>query len=116
MVGDWEWVSARDAWTGHVTTPATEGYTIQLEFLAEGTAIWFRDGAAFNTMTWEFRTSGIGSFVFLYLGGLQHICEVTQTSLWLDRTFVDGPLMIFARREPVPLETRNWGAIKALFR
>lgn len=115
LVGAWEWVSSRDAWTGQVDTPATEGYTIQLEVFADGTATWFQDGSSFSTSTWEFRTNGIDPFVFLYFGGMAYICEVTQTSLRLDQTFVDGPLIIFTRREPVLLETLSWGSVKALF-
>lgn len=115
LVGAWEWVSSRDAWTGQVTTPATEGYTIQLQFFAEGTATWFQDRSSFRTSSWEFRTNGIDPFVFLYIGGAAYFCEVTPTSLQLDQTFVDGPLMIFARREPVAMESMSWGGVKALF-
>lgn len=115
LIGAWEWVSSRDAWTGQVTTPATEGYSIQLQFFAEGTATWFQDRSSLYTSAWEFRTNGIDPFVFLYIGGGAYFWEVTQVSLQLDQTFVDGPLMIFARREPVALEPMSWGTVKALF-
>lgn len=115
LVGAWEWVSSRDPWTGQVYTPATAGYTIQYQFFADGTGTCFQDESALWTATWEFRTNGMDPFVFLYFGGMAYFCEVTQTTLRLDQTFVDGPLMIFTRRQPVALENLSWGSLKALF-
>lgn len=115
LVGAWEWVSSRDAWTGEVYTPATAGFTSQFQFFADGTATRFQDESPLWTATWEFRTNGMDPFVFLYIWSSAHICEVTQTTLRLDQTFVDGPLSIYTRRQPVAVENRSWGSVKALF-
>lgn len=115
LVGGWEWVSAQDAWTGEVYTPATEGFTRQIQFFADGTATWFQDGTALWSTTWEFRAIGVNPFALLVCGGAGYFCEVTANSLRMDQRYVDGPLWIYTRREPVSLETMSWGAVKALF-
>jgi hypothetical protein len=115
LVGNWEWVRSRDAWTKQISTPLTVGYTVQRRFDADHTHRFYQDQRLLFTSTWDFGTNGLDPEIWLYVGGSQYSYQVSADSLVLDNSHVDGPREVYARRQAVPGNASTWGAIKRLF-
>ena len=53
LEGRWEWRSASGGIAGRTITPASEGYTMELRFQADGDAELYRNGALRSTATYR---------------------------------------------------------------
>jgi hypothetical protein len=63
LEGRWAWTSASGGIAGRTITPATEGYTMEVRFLASGQAQLYRNGALTRTTTFGVGIGGgDGSF------------------------------------------------------
>jgi hypothetical protein len=125
--GTWEWVSTEES-PGVFTTPVDLGYTVQRQFLADGTYNEFRDETLHRTgVFWVEDVEWQG----MVIPALRIHCapEALETSaysfnsqemelLWGANAggWPSYPLELLARRDPVAEEKSSWGRIKSLYR
>jgi hypothetical protein len=118
ILGTWEWEYSIGGIGGWTYTPATAGYTIQLELLASGTMKYYENGILQQTHGYELTCGGPqGGTVICdpYNPGQQAYIEMLPDGPRLH--LVDQCLDCFgsryAARGPVATEKTSWGMLKS---
>ena len=124
-LGWWEWVSTLGGWVGPVTTPATEGYTLDFELRSDGSFDRYRDGVLERSGTWQlipWIDLVSGNFIGCRIRVIQtgyifplYYSLLYFTPEWMvwDDSNSDGNTIRFQRRDPVSTESISWGMLKA---
>lgn len=110
LPGSWEWVRSEGGIAGGTRTPASEGFTMRLEFDADGTVELFRDGQRVGATTWSVaigdESSSHGAVpVVRYADALlgfpeQAVRFTTRDTLVLVDACCDGFAYTFVRIDP----------------
>ena len=119
-IGSWSWMST-ELEGGVVETPESVGYTVQVQFSAEGEAFSFIDNALVEQAGWSrFYVSDGPVWYYIYMTGLHGNSRIHQFTVGeLTLESMDGAPY---RRETysfvsaVPTAGFSFGALKALFR
>ena len=122
-LGWWEWVSTTGGWGGPVTTPATEGYTLDFEFRSDGTYDLYRNGILHLAGPWQVDTQidiltgdFRGCWTTVFSGSFQifqgRLYFESDMMVW-DHSSADAETVRFQRRDPVSTESISWGMLKA---
>jgi hypothetical protein len=112
LTGRWEWLSASGGLAGRTITPATEGYTMQLQLSSDGKAQLFKKGALTQSAQYELGVgSKTGSFAGrdvirfsppLFATGEMSVVFPDQDHLTLADGCCDGFTYTFARTTSAP--------------
>ena len=121
IVGAWAWQSTSYS-DGTVETPASIGYSVQLQFSSDMSFLEYHDGGLVEEGVW-----GIGYVWVEINGGMVHLelIETTTGDRWEPMMTIPGGLLEFRNMSggtelyvymgAVSNELVSWGSVKALF-
>jgi len=103
IIGDWDWYKSI-SWSRpdkYTSTPQTEGYTRQMEFLADGRVKIYRNEILERTLTYSIDSlSAIGFLQLEFLSyGTHYDFRVSADYFSYSNIAVDGPAEYFVRRK-----------------
>jgi hypothetical protein len=98
-VGKWEWVKSISPWTGKVSNPQSDGYSLALEFTSDGIMKEYKNDTLSSSTNYsvEINTSEPNRNYLNYGSGLRSQLYVCTDSLTLNAAFGDGPVSIYIR-------------------
>lgn len=101
IIGKWEWVESVSPWTGLVKNPLTEGYSQTLEFSTEGMMKWYQNDTLMSSSNYHIEkySNEPDKYDIIYNSDLRAHISLVKDSLFLNSTYVDGPISIFVRIE-----------------
>ena len=127
LVGTWEWVKTWGPPGWPIYTPASEGKTLQLEFMDSGELRHYENEQLVRVTSWQPLTcvdSGIwGYYWHLEAGSIAYFnyaCDPIQVSSSGDEVYfmescLDGMETIYVSRDYVAVSESTWGGIKRLY-
>jgi len=100
IVGKWEWVKSVSPWTGQVSNPQTYGYSITLEFTADGLMKEYKNNTLSNTTNYsiEINSTEPNRNFLIYNSGIRSHVYIANDSLILNAAYVDGPVSTYIRK------------------
>lgn len=121
LIDTWEWEYSVGGIAGWTLTPESVGYTVQLEFLASGTVLYFEDQVLQQVYSYEIACSSPVSGMVTYSPpswpAAFAYTEVLPDGLrlHLDDQCIDCYNSRYIQRGPVPTRNTSWGEIKTLY-
>jgi hypothetical protein len=100
IVGKWEWVKSVSPWTGQVSNPQTDGYSITLEFTGDGIMKEYKNDTLSNTTNYsiEINSTEPNRNFLIYNSGIRSQVYIGNDSLILNAAYVDGPVSSYIRK------------------
>ncbi len=125
ITGVWEWASTYNGATGETSTPATEGYTLQYEFLDTGSVNIYSDErfqirrvyviACDSTRFWGWDWVVRGG-VLTQADARVSISDAAPRVLTFEEDCSDCYVFTYVERGPIVADApTTWGAIKMIF-
>ncbi len=121
LLGTWEWEYSVGGIAGWTLTPESVGYTVQLEFLALGTMLYYEDQVLQQIYSYEIACSSPVTGLVTYISPSRPAAfaytEVLPDGLrlHLDDQCIDCFNSRYIQRAPVPAANTSWGTIKSLY-
>jgi hypothetical protein len=100
IVGKWEWVKSVSPWTGQVSNPQTDGYSITLEFTGDGIMKEYTNDTLSYTTNYiiEINSTEPNRNFLIYNSGIRSQVYIGNDSLILNAAYVDGPVSTYIRK------------------